>query len=79
MTDLTARIAVSPKSNLKATILASRAVRWQGFDQKFALVQAWIDDAWEEAKLAGLVTEAMLGPTAESASAETIHAPGAQA
>jgi hypothetical protein len=54
-------------------------VRWQGFDQKFALVQAWIDDAWEEAKLAGLVTEAMLGPTAESASAETIHAPGAQA
>jgi hypothetical protein len=70
MSNLTACIAVTPQSNIKATILASRAVRWQGHAQKCDLVEAWISDAWEEAKLAGLVTEAMLGPTAEETKQE---------
>ncbi len=43
----------------------------------YELVAAWTADAWEDAKLAGLVTDAMLEPTAapEAVAVETSVAP----
>ena len=59
-TDLTARIAVKPETSQKVGILASRAVCFMGFDEIGKLIEYMGNDAWEEAKVAGLVTEAML-------------------
>lgn len=65
MTQFISRLAVRPDTQKKAAILASKAVRWQGFEVIGELVDFFVTDAWQEAKLAGKVTDAMLEPVKE--------------
>ncbi|MBI5933302.1 MAG: hypothetical protein HY867_06305 [Chloroflexi bacterium] len=58
MTNLTARIAIDPKTLQKVQIL--RGVRYGGFDEIGSLVRFLVDDAWQEALNAALVSERML-------------------
>jgi len=62
MTQLTSRIAIDPKTHRKVQVLASAGVRYAGHDQIGDLVRFLLDDAWQEALNAGLVTDAMLEP-----------------
>lgn len=57
---LSSRVAIDPEHHLKLQILASAGVRFMGFDQINLLIHHWIDQAWEDAKLAGLVNNDML-------------------
>lgn len=62
MTQFYARLAVRPEAQQKAAILASKAVRWKGFEVIGDFVEFVIDDAWQEALQAGKVDEDMLKP-----------------
>lgn len=67
MTQFTARLAVRPETQQKAAILASKAVRWDGYEVIGDLVDFLIEDAWQEALLAGKVSAAMLQTEGEPA------------
>lgn len=73
MTDLTARIATDPLTHQKAQILASKGVRFGGFDQISDLVRSLMEDAWQEAMNAGLVNEKMLAAV-EAANGKAVSA-----
>lgn len=60
MTILNARIAIDKYAHRKAQVLASRAVRYGGFEQIADLVRFLLDDAWQDALSAGLVQDGML-------------------
>lgn len=63
MTQLTSRIAIDPKTHRKAQVLASAGVRYAGNDQINDLVRFLLEDAWQEAKGAGIVNDKMLKTT----------------
>lgn len=69
MTDLTARIAIDKPTHQKVQILASKAVKFNGFDQIDQLVRSFVDDAWQEALNAGMVKESMLKKPEQKAKA----------
>lgn len=56
-------IGVLTETQKRISILASVANGYQRM-KIYELVDAWAKDAWEEAKLAGVVTDAMLQPQA---------------
>lgn len=64
MTDVTNKfthIGVKEETQRMISILAKVS---NGGQRMYDLVDAWAKDAWEEAKLAGVVTDAMLKPQA---------------
>lgn len=54
-------IGVKEETQRMISILAKVA---NGSQRMYDLVDVWAKDAWEEAKLAGVVTDAMLNPPA---------------
>jgi hypothetical protein len=62
-TKYTSRLAVDKPTQLKASVLAG--IRYEGIDTIGGLIRYLVEDAWHEARVAGLVRDSMVADPAQ--------------